>query len=85
MASIFVVHCKDGTPCKYPLDEGLWINVAWDRETAENDLKRLDDPANSQGARFLKKNDPYTFAKWKGSANAAKCSPHKVVEYRPAP
>lgn len=83
MASVFVLHCSDGKPCRHPLDEGLWTNVAWDRATAENDRRRLDDPAQSANAKFLEKNDPHAFAKWKGGAKAARCSPHRIIEYRP--
>ena len=83
MASIFVVHCKGGEPCRYPLDEGLWVNFTWNRPSAENDLKRLDSPTEAQGALFLQRNDPNAFARWKGSIKPSKCGPHKVIEYRP--
>lgn len=82
MASIFVVHCADGKACRHPLDEGMWVNFAWDRETAQNDLLRLDNPTESQGAKFLRKNDPNAFARFTGSVKATRCSPHKIVEYR---
>lgn len=82
MASVYIIHCKNGEPCHYPMDEGLWTNCSFDRPTADNDLRRLDDPTRSQNARFLEQHDPHAFARWKGSVKSAKCGPHKVVEYR---
>ena len=82
MASVYIVHCKDGRPCRHPLDEGLWTNLAFDLETANNDLKRLDKPADSENARFLRRNDPQAFARWSAGVKGAKCGPHRVIEYR---
>lgn len=85
MASIFVVHCKDGSPCRANLDEGTWVNFTWVRNAAGNDVLRLDRPEDAEGAKFLKRNDPNAFAVWKGKAKPAKCGPHRVVEYAPVP
>lgn len=82
--SIFVVLCKDGNPCRHPLDQGTWPNFSWEAETAANDMKRLDDPTQSEGARFLRRNDPHAFARWSESIRPSKCGPHRVVEYRRA-
>lgn len=80
--SVYVVFCKDGNPCRHPLDEGLWVNFTFERETADNDLKRLDDPMQSVNAKFLARNDPQAFSRYRGTLRAAKCGPHRVREFR---
>lgn len=95
MATLYVLHCSNGRPCRHGLDEGRWANATQVRATAEDDRLRLDEPTRCQAARCLeeleaKDDSPdwlrpakHSFAVLKHKLRPAPCGPHRVVKYRP--
>lgn len=85
MEPIFVVVCSDGKPCSAWLDRGFWTNMTYFKVDAESKLVELDNPADTDWAKELAVKNPEGYAKLKEHSvmSPSKCSPHRIIEYRP--
>ena len=85
MESIFVVICNDGKPCSVWLDRGFWKNMTYFKQDAEASIVELDRPADTEWAKDLQTKNPAGYEKLKEHSvfKPHKCSPHRIVEYRP--